>query len=311
MIFRTFRGRTFPKLMKRILVTGISGFLGWHFARFMPSKYKLIGIFNTNKVVGGDKRFWEIDITDFEYFHQFMDQMKPDAIIHTAAMSRPADCEKYPDLSYKINVVVPTLMADYARSNKIPFVFTSSDLVFNGRQGKYHFDDIPDPVNLYGRQKFEAERRILSVHPAATIVRLPLLYGFSPHHKNFIEEWSERLLKGKKVHAFTDEYRSALRARDAVKGIVLLLEKKKVGIWHLGGPDKLSRYKMGQLLAKELGLSKDLIKGSLIEDKNPFPARPADVTLNSRNTNALGFDPKSMKDALTKILPKVLKKLKA
>ena len=143
--------------MKRILVAGISGFLGWHFAKNLPSRYKLIGVYNHTKDLAKDLRFTQLDLRDFDSFSQWMDKMKPDAIINLAAISNLALVEDNSDYAYQINVVIPAMMANYAFENSLPYVYTSSDQVFDGQEGGYDFGDIPSPIHLYGKQKFEAE----------------------------------------------------------------------------------------------------------------------------------------------------------
>ena len=269
----------------------------------------MIGVYNHTKDLAKDSRFTQIDLRNFNALRKWILKMKPDAIINLAAVSNLSAVEENSDYAYQLNVVIPSMIASLAFEANIPYLYTSSDQVFDGKKGNYDFGDMPEPIHLYGKQKFEAERRILSAHPQATIVRLPLLYGYAPGRANFLLEWSERLIAEKKVKAFTDEYRTPIRARDAVKGIVDLLTQERIGIWHLGGPEKLSRYEMGRLIAKELKVDTDLVIPVKQKDLDLHPSRPSDVSLNSDKTFGTGFEPKSMEEALPKIIAKLKKKI--
>lgn len=296
--------------MKNILVTGISGFLGWHLYKNMPKKWNLIGTYFQSPPKKVKEDFWKVDLNDIDYTLQFLDTHKIDAIIHTAAVAGLQACEDDPDYSYRFNVVIPALLADYARERGIHFAFLSTDQVFDGQSGLYAYDDYPTPINLYGKQKLEAEKRILTIYPTAAVFRLPLLYGYSPRRNNFLWEWAARMQNGKKVQAFTDEYRTPVSGEDAAKGILLLTEKKVSGIWHLGGAERLSRYEMVTQLSNNLGFKSKLIKPTTIAEADLPVARPADVSLISARSYALGYAPLTFQETLDQLSPKLKKKLR-
>lgn len=275
--------------MKKIIVTGISGFLGKHFVDAPRSAWDIHGIYHRSVFMEEAECFWALDLGDLEYTRVFFDQIEPEAIVHLAAISKPADCLADPDYSYKINVVVPAYLAQYARARNIPFYFASTDLVFDGKAGPYDYSDHPNPINLYGKQKYEAERRILDIHPGAAVLRLPLLYGYTPGRHNFLMEWIDQLRAGQQITAFTDEYRSPLYVRDAVRGILQLLRKRKAGIWHLGGPERLSRYEMAMQITQALGLNPALVVGKSQSEVDLKIPRPADVSLICPKASAADF----------------------
>ncbi len=287
----------------RVLITGISGFLGYYFIHHSPKDWRVSGTYLNSAPHKGSIYFKEINLQDISKVQKFIAKVKPDAIVHTAAISKPAQCAQNPDSSYRLNVVTPTYLALAARDRKIPFIFTSSDLVFDGAKAPYHPESATQPVNLYGKQKKEAERRILDIYPEATIVRLPLLYGLGQQGKNFLGEWQSKLQKGEQVQAFNDEFRSAAHAKDIVGGIQLLLEQQLSGIWHLGGPESLSRYEMAMLLAKQLKVDHTLVLSTQQKALSLYPERPANVTLDSEETYKIGFQPQRMEEALKTIIP--------
>lgn len=284
--------------MKKLLVTGISGFLGWHVANFKQSKWHIQGLYNQQKATYESHSLYQINFQNTNKLFELLDQLAPEAIMHLAAMSSPALCDKYVDESYRTNVVIPTLLAEYAQRMDIPFLFTSTDMVFSGDKAPYSPSDATQPISIYGKEKAEAEKRILCINPQATIVRLPLLFGFSPSGNNFCQQWINQLAKGETIHAFTDEYRSTISGTDAAKGLFLLLDQRLQNVWHLGGVASWSRYTFGVHLAELFGYPSHKIIPTTLEANNLIGKRPANLTLDSRTSHEAGFLPLPIQESL-------------
>lgn len=284
--------------MKKLLVTGISGFLGWHVAGYRQRDWKIIGLYNRKAFSSGRVTAYSIDFLQTDRLWQVIRDIEPDAILHLAAISSPAVCEKQVDHSYRINVVVPTLLAEYCRTQRIPFVFTSSDMVFDGQHAPYGPYDYTRPISIYGKEKAEAEDRVLTVYREATIARLPLLYGLTPGGTNFMQQWLRNWSKGQTVQAFTDEIRSAVSATDAVRGLFMLLNKRLAHIWHLGGLQAVSRFTFAQALAQSFSFSSELITPLTLAEAGQSGKRPPDLSLNSQLTYDHGYYPAPLHQAL-------------
>lgn len=288
--------------MQRIIVTGISGFLGQHFADAPQSAWEIHGTYHQQAFREGDEHFHELDLNDIDYTRALFDSIDAGAIVHLAAMSSPAACQAQPAAAYQLNVVLPAFLAQYAYAKRIPFYFASTDLVFAGTAAPYDYTALPDPLNYYGQQKAEAERRIMDIHPVASILRLPLLYGYTPGRSNFLTTWVEQLRQQQAVAAFTDEYRSPLYVRDAVRAILQLVRQRKMGVWHLGGPERLSRYEMARQVAQAIDADANLVlptKQSEILLQTP---RPADVSLTDSKAGPATFHARPFADGLTATL---------
>ena len=186
--------------------------------------------------------------------------------LHLAANSNLNKCEMHPAEAFAINVSATQCLAELANTLSIPLLFTSSDMVFDGKTPPYQESDLPTPINVYGQQKVKAEQAVLAIHPQAIICRLPLLYGYAPYASNFLSNWHQRMKKGEAIQAFTDEFRNPLSGRQAAKGLKLLVKERASGIWHLGGRDYGSRYEFAIQMAKVFGLDSALVKPSLQSD---------------------------------------------
>jgi dTDP-4-dehydrorhamnose reductase len=150
-------------------------------------------------------------------------------------------------------------------------VHLSSDLVFDGRRGRYTERDEPAPVNAYGRSKAEAERRVAALHPAATIARTSLLYGGA-------EPGPQERLALEGARFFVDEIRSPVQVGDLADALLELLAREWAGPLHLGGADDVSRYDFALLLGADPGR---------IERAHTTPERAPDVSLDSSRASSL------------------------
>jgi dTDP-4-dehydrorhamnose reductase len=287
------------QLAPRLLITGASGFLGWQVCRQAQAQWRVVGTYHSHPVAMVKVEMQAVDLTDTANLKNWLMSLAPDAVIHTAALSQPNRCELQPAASYAMNVEVTRTLADYCGQRQIPFVFTSSDQVFDGQAAPYQETDPPNPINTYGRHKAEAEQLIQELHPGAAICRMPLMYGPpSPGSECFLQGFMRTLKAGQPLHLFVDEYRSPAYVEDAAQGLLLMLERRGKGIFHLSGPERLSRYDFGLRIADIFGLDQGLIVASQQADVAMPAARPADVSSESTRARQLGYHPRSIMDGL-------------
>lgn len=290
-----------PSSKKRLLVTGASGFLGYNVCSVAADHYEVHGTYNTHTYAIDGVIMHKIDCTDRSTLRVFLAALAPDAIIHTAAAADPNFCQTHPELSKKINVHTPALFARICSEMGIPFIFTSSDLVFDGKNAPYAEDDLVCPLSFYGEQKVIAEQEIHEEYARAVICRMPLMYGDAPPHaKSFIHPMIAALKSGTTLNLFTDEFRTPCSARDAATGLLVAMEHPEAGILHLGGPQRLSRYEMGHLIANALGITPAIIATSQ-KDLQMAAPRAADVSMTIDKALRLGFSPQTMESRLPEL----------
>jgi dTDP-4-dehydrorhamnose reductase len=287
--------------MKKLLVTGASGFLGWNICTVAKGAWDVVGISRFHDIpVDGISRE-RCDITDFSGVGRLFEKIRPDCVIHAAALSDPNYCEGHAAESHRINVLASEQIARLCKKYGSRCVFTSSDLVFDGEHPPYSELDDLDPVNEYGRQKAEAEALMMSAYPGMLICRMPLMFGDHPGPaKSFIQPWIDNFLAGKETALFFDELRTPVSGRDAALGILLLLESHS-GVFHLGGKTSFSRYDFGVLLGKCLGMKSMPIRRASQKDVTMAAKRPRDVSLDSAKAFSRGYDPDEPETALRKL----------
>ena len=287
---------------KRLLITGASGFLGWHLCRLAAAKWSLVGVARRNPAAVSDGTPLVGDLTEAGFFSTLFETIQPGAVIHAAAASSSDFCNKHGDASRRINVIAAENLARECSRRKLPFVFTSTDLVFDGTRPPYSESDPTAPVSAYGRQKAEAEKRILACCPEALICRLPLLIGRSgAPGDSFSMRILKALIASNPLNLFVDEYRTPVDGESAAAGILTLLGQA-TGILHLGGRDRISRYQMGLRLADITGCRSDKLLPVSINDLSTTEPRAPDVSLNSHRAYGLGYEPRSLDLALRRMV---------
>lgn len=263
-------------MKRRAIITGAAGLIGHYViknaTRWAPG-WEVCGLSRA-----------DLDLTDQKAVEQVWQALKPSAVIHCAALSRTKDCERDPQLARRINVEATAHLA--CLSQEIPFVFLSSGEVFDGKVGWYQETDDPNPINVYGQTKLEAEQRVLQNH-RHTVVRIVLTAGTSVNgDRSFVEEMSRTATSGKSMTLYHDEFRCPLPAGVIARAIWDLLNREATGLYHLGGRDRLSRWEIGQVL---VGRYPEL-RGHLIDGSsaNHMGApRPPDLSLNCDKLQAL------------------------
>jgi dTDP-4-dehydrorhamnose reductase len=219
----------------------------------------------------------QLDLTDFDAVRRAFCDDQPQLVIHCAAVSTLADAQANPDLARRVNVDVTALLAGLAA--QIPFVFFSTDLVFNGRKGNYVETDTVNPIHVYGETKAAAEEIVLR-NPHHTVVRTSLNGGVSrAGNRGFNENLRLAWQAERGMNLFTDEFRCPIFAGETARAVWELVNQKRTGLYHVAGAEKLSRWQIGRLIAARWPQLNPKI--TPCSAKNfPGPPRALDTSLN-------------------------------
>jgi dTDP-4-dehydrorhamnose reductase len=295
--------------MGKLLVTGASGFLGWNLCRTAQGRWNVYGLArrNQNQLQGVELR--RPELTRFKEIKENLQEIRPDALIHAAAESNPNFCQLNPAASHEINVEAPANLASLCADLRIPFVFISSDLVFNGLKPPYTESGPVCPVCIYGEQKAEAERAVLERYPQALVCRMALMFGDAGQGAaSFIQPLINDMRNGRQINLFMDEYRTPVSAANAAQGILLELCKAN-GILHIGGLERISRFDFGKLLRDIVGAPNAKLYACTRQSIEIAAPHPADVSLGSTRAMALGFKPGSLRKELARLVCTKIEKL--
>jgi dTDP-4-dehydrorhamnose reductase len=181
-------------------------------------------------------------------------------------------CESDPAWATAANHTGPLALARAA--SNIPFIFFSTDYVFDGAAGPYAEADDPNPLSVYGRSKLDGERSILDAHPTALVLRTTTVYGPDPQHKNFLYTLQRLLSDGKPMRVPTDQLATPTYNDDLAAASIALVEQGHTGLLHIAGPDFLSRYDFALEACKILGLDPSTMSPVTTPELHQKAARP-------------------------------------
>ncbi len=226
----------------------------------------------------------QLDLTNLPAVRHAWRDLKPQLFIHCAALSKPQHCQADPDLASKVNVEVTACLAELARD--IPFMFLSSDQVFDGRLGTYDETAQVNPITVYAENKVAAERIVLA-NPKHTVIRTSLNGGISPTgDRAFNEEIRRAWEADRTVSLFTDEFRCPIPAVVTARAIWELAARNQPGLYHLAGSERLSRWQIGKLLAVRWPHLNAKMEPGSIQDFTGLPRQP-DLFLNCAKVQKL------------------------
>ncbi|MEM2219681.1 MAG: dTDP-4-dehydrorhamnose reductase [Candidatus Korarchaeum sp.] len=284
----------------RILVTGAGGLLGSKLAELaLKLGYEVYSGYLTHEPTHGiPLRF---DIRDRDALRRAFNGCKPEAVIHTAALTDVDKCEVDKGLAWSINVEGTRNVAKLSREYGVFLLYVSTDYVFRGDRGMFKEMDEPDPINYYGLTKLEGEREIINTVEEFCIARASVIYGARPSSGkvNFATWVIEKLRSGDIVSIVADHWNSPTLNTNLARMIIEVVERRLTGVYHLAGATRISRYEFAKLIAEEFGLNGELIRPITMDEVGWIASRPRDSSLDvSKAMETLQNKPSTIKEAL-------------
>ena len=294
----------------KILITGANGLLGQHLVKLLldTTAHDIIatGKGEPRHVVQDSRlHYYALDITDGMAVHLLFEKLLPDTIVHCAALTQADECELNPVKAWEINVTATRFIVDAAKKINAFLIFISTDFVFDGMNGPYKETDTVNPVSYYGSTKVAAEKAVAESGLPYAIARTCLLYGniLIGTRSNIVSWVKENLEQGKKIKVVGDQWRTPTYVEDLAKGILLIVEKKATGFFHISGEDFLSPYDMAVATADYLHLDKSVMEkvdASVFTQAAKRPAKTGFIIDKAKLE--LGYAPLSFTEGLQKML---------
>lgn len=279
--------------MNRVLVIGASGFLGTKiYDMYSSSPERVVaGTYSSHPREG----LLPLDITDAAQVQELITSFHPDAVIHTVALSDPDICEQRKENAERINHFGTKNIVDACREVGARLDYISTVYVFDGKKGSYTEEDAPHPINWYGETKLRAEQEV-AILPEYGIYRFDKLYGYNGEGKP--NDAFSKIAAGKPFEVNSDQVRQPLLVDDIGRALQLIQERSLSGIFHLAGPDRLSKYDLTVKLAHLLGRKSLVVPIPEIEQ---VARRPKDASIVTAKMESMGFVFTSLNDALMQI----------
>lgn len=254
----------------RVLITGGAGLLGNCLLNLAPPELDLHVTQRNTPVSAPRVTAHTIELSDKTAVEALFAQIRPDLVIHTAYSMHAGERDIWNPTTH----IVAACQASNAE-----LIHLSSDVIFDGESAPYNEEDDPNPVHEYGRWKTKAEHHVSTQYPEAAIIRTSLITQFTP--LDVRSAWvANSLRENKPISLYIDELRCPIIVEDLAHQIwelVTLPVSQRQGIWHLVGPEILSRYALGLLIAAHEGLDPAPIKAAL--NGSSASPRPRDLRL--------------------------------
>lgn len=264
--------------MNRIAVVGASGLLGQYVAAEAERRgYEVMGTYFNTEPVSVGYRSERMDIRDNTQTREVLEGFSPDAILLTAAMTAVDECERRPNEAWRVNVEGTLNVASISKALGAKMLYISTDYVFRGdKGGPYTERDVPDPVNIYARTKYQGEQITLDASARNLVCRVSVLYGWNrlSDGANFVTWVIDSLEEENQIKLFDDQSVSPTYVPHCATVLLDLVESDSSGVFHTSGPSCVNRYQMGEQIAEVFSLDASLLQPSSIEEAEWIAARP-------------------------------------
>jgi dTDP-4-dehydrorhamnose reductase len=264
----------------KVLVTGGSGLLGAELVSLLSeSKDDVLSGYNIHvPSVGNPIRF---SLMELDEIQTMLQRVRPDVIIHTAAMTDIDLCEEEPEIANRVNGEATGRICETASEISAYVIYVSTDYVFDGQTGSYREGDKPNPINQYGRSKLLGERLVKESASKSCIARTSVVYGWSREERPNFATWIlHRLRSDEHVKVVNDQVASPTLNLNLAEMIIELATKQYEGFLHLAGATRIDRYTFAKQVAEAFNLDPNLIEPVKSDQIGWKAKRPADSSLN-------------------------------
>ncbi|MGB5288009.1 MAG: dTDP-4-dehydrorhamnose reductase [Ignavibacteriaceae bacterium] len=292
-------------IKNRIIVTGSNGMLGQRTVEYYSLKenIELLATSVEDKSVIGSVDYIPCDIKSRDKIKKVIYDYCPDFIIHTAAFTNVDLSEKMREDAWKINVKGVEYIAEAARAIDAQIIHISTDYIFDGKNGPYDENALPNPIGYYGRTKLASENALKISGTLFTILRTNVLYGIALNSRPDFVRWViSSLGNNEKIRIVKDQINNPTFIDDLVQAINKIIEFKKTGTYNIGGKEFLSRFEFTNRIAEYFNLNKNLITPIITEELNQSARRPLKSGLwTLKAETELGYKPHSISESLSLI----------
>jgi dTDP-4-dehydrorhamnose reductase len=283
----------------RVLVTGAGGRLGGRLAALLASRFRVAAGLRTSPGPAGLHPI-TLDVTDPGSVDTALSATRCAAVVHCAALADADACERDPEAAARLNEGACRILAAACGARGVRLVALSTDLVLSGARPYWSEDDPAEPASVYGRTKRAGEQAVLEADASFAVARVALVAGRTHGtHPSASEAIAWALADGRPLRLFTDQYRTPVDPESVADALTALLSGGPGGLYHLGGPERLSRLELGLRVAAVLGLDPRRIQPVRLADLAFDAPRPADVSLDGRRArDLLGWRPRDVDDVI-------------
>lgn len=243
--------------MKRILVFGSSGLVG----SAICESLKGVELYKPTQK--------EVDLRQKTKVKKAIDDFRPDYVVHAVGFAGVESSEIEQKRALELNSLSVRNLASVLEDSKIPFLYISTDAVFDGsKKSSGHREiDHPIPKSFYGISKLKGEKYTLSSSKKNLVVRITLPYTVNFNKKSdFVRTALSSLSKSRPYDGINDQYINPLFLKDAAYAIKKLIFKRMSGIYHVAAANSITNFEFLTLLAKLEGVDQRLVNSIKLSD---------------------------------------------
>ena len=286
-----------------LVVTGASGLLGLNLSLVATSLgYDVTGLVHSTLIKETPFAVEHVNLLQVDTALQLLETIKPDAIIHCAAIADLNYAEQHPELAQKMNGYIPGILAKAALQWEVPFIHISTDAVFDGEKGDYSELDVTNPLSVYAKTKLAGEQAVMDQNPSAVVARV-VFFGWSLRGDRSLSEFFFNNLKDShQVRGFIDTFFCPLYVEHLAEVLLEILNAGLSGLYHVVSSQSLSKYDFGIKIARTFGFDPGLIE-PVQRSQGPDEAkRASNLVLRSDKLMAdLGHEPPSVDDGIERM----------
>jgi len=266
--------------MSRLLIIGGSSFIGRYLIKHFSKENTYCSTYHQTSFPNSIK----FDATQDRLPSMIKNLKSFSHAIILLGETNPDVCVKDIITSDQINVVaIRQIIDDLVIAGVIP-VFMSSEAVFDGEKSFYNESDTTNPLLLYARQKMLIETYIQRVCDHYLIVRLGRIFASQLNDATLLTGLFKHILDNTPIRIAIDHVFSPLHVSEVINGLLLLINKKQHGIFHLAGPQAVNRANLFDLLLrtyqKQGGKYLGKVSYCSIDDFNTIEPRPKNISLD-------------------------------
>ena len=270
----------------KFLVTGSAGLIGSQVVKdLIDQNHTVYSCYHDEKPQNGIPI--EFDLLNKEKIIQTINDIKPDRIIHLAAITGVDLCETEQELATQINTKATETIAKQASKQHTFFLYVSTDYVFDGINGLKKENDSTNPLAFYGKSKLGGELALNKLASSWCIARAGTPFGIHHKKKSFPLWVKENLEAKKEIHVLTDQFTSPTYVPNLSKMLIEITTKQITGIIHVSGATRMTRYDLAELIVDKLDLEKNLLIPSKMDQMNWKAQRPKDSSLDVSLANEI------------------------
>ena len=270
----------------RLWITGSNGLLGQRLIQALCKRNTRVECLATSR--GPQRgfrapfvRYESLDIGHKDALKAFVERHRPEALIHTAAMTKVDECEVNPEVCRLYNQEAVQWISELCAQYGIYMLHISTDFVFPGREAPYDEEATPAPVNVYGHAKWQSEQIMQSILPKSVIFRTSLMYGYAPaaSRENVVLWLVNALSRGEKLRMAVDQWRCPAWADEFAEACLTAIERRPEGIFNVCGANCLSPYEMAHQVAEVWDLDAKNIEPTSMHKLSQVARRPTRIHL--------------------------------